>query len=383
MSMRDQAVQTAAFVAERAVQWIGHAIERSLDAEKFVAADLTPYKVILRKGLLSLRRYAPLQESEIQAGDEVLAVSTHRHRVPVLLVPPLGANPLNFDLLPNRSLVKVLLAHGHRVYLADFGDPQEDHSHFGLSDYATVMLPQALKKVRADSGEDQVTLMGYCMGGLFCLVYAGWSHDPNVRNIVTIASPIDTHQAGVAGKLFEVMNKPAELVRRYTGFRLHNIDPQHLTVPGWLASLAFKATNPMGTVQGYWDLLLNLWDREYVTQYQTMAKWFNQMHDYPGGVVQDFVVRAGLDNAFSKGEIRLGGKKKALLDRIECSLLAIAGTGDRIVTLDAARRVMDIVASGDKTFETAPGGHAGVFAGSRAPSTTWRIAAEWLASRSD
>jgi polyhydroxyalkanoate synthase len=178
------------------------------------------------------------------------------------------------------------------------------------------------------------------------------------------------------------MNKPAMLIRRYTGFRLHNVDPKTLTVPGWLASLAFKATNPMGTVQGYWDLLLNLWDREYVSQHQTMSKWFNQMHDYPGGVVQDFVVRAGLDNALSRGEIKLGKGKKALLAKIECSLLAIAGTGDKIVTLDAARRVMDIVASDDKTFETAPGGHAGVFAGSKAPATTWRIAAEWLETRS-
>lgn len=328
MSLKDQIVQTAAVAAERATQWVTIALERRLDAEKFVVADQTPYKVIYKKGLLSLRRYASLEDESIQAGNDTLEVSTSTHRVPILLVPPLGANPLNFDLLPNRSLVKYLLAWGHRVYLADFGDPQQDHSHLGLKDYATVMLPQALKKVRADSGETEVTLMGYCMGGLFCLIYAGWSHDAGVRNIVTIASPIDTYQAGLAGRLFEVMNRPAELIRRYTSFRLHNVDPKTLTVPGWLASLAFKATNPMGTLQGYWDLLLNLWDREYVTQHQTMAKWFNQMHDYPDGVVQDFVVRAGLDNALAKGEIKLGKGRKA-------------------------------------------------------PATTWRIAAEWLETRSD
>jgi len=55
-----------------------------------------------------------------------------QHRVPVLLIPPLAADPLNFDLLPNRSLVKFLLGQGYRVYLADFGSPDEDHSHLGF-----------------------------------------------------------------------------------------------------------------------------------------------------------------------------------------------------------------------------------------------------------
>ncbi|HVT36773.1 MAG TPA: hypothetical protein VHE37_14380, partial [Nevskiaceae bacterium] len=75
--------------------------------------------------------------------------------------------------------------------------------------------------------------------------------------------------------------------------------------------------------------------------------------------------------------------QQALLDKIDCSLLAIAGENDKIVTVEAARKVMDIVGSADKQFETAPGGHAGVFAGSRAPQTTWTLAAEWLAPRSD
>jgi polyhydroxyalkanoate synthase len=63
-------------------------------------------------------------------------------------------------------------------------------------------------------------------------------------------------------------------------------------------------------------------------------------------------------------------------------LLAIAGTGDKIVTVEAARKVMDIVASHDKWFKLAPGGHAGVFAGSKAPQTTWRMTVDFLKTRS-
>ena len=375
-------VDTLELVLERSIAWVSNAIERQADAASFVVADLTPYEVIHSEGLLSVRRYLPLAEAEITVGESVIPVRAKRHRVPVLLVPPLAADPLNFDLLPQRSLVRFLLAEGYKVYLVDFGSPDKDHSHLGLADYTTRMLPSAIAAVRANARVKDLSLMGYCMGGLFCLIYAGWSHDAQVKNIVTIASPIDMHQAGVAGQLLTAMRTPIRLVRRYTGFRIDKLDPQRLNVPGWVSSLVFKLTNPMGTITNYLDLLMNLWDRDYVVQHDTMATWFNDMHAYPGGIVQDFVVRVGIDNALSKGRVPLGKGQESLLDRIDASLLAIAGTSDNIVTVEAARKVMAIVASKDKLFKLAPGGHAGVFAGSKAPGTTWRMAADFLKTRS-
>ena len=50
--------------------------------------------------------------------------------------------------------------------------------------------------------------------------------------------------------------------------------------------------------------------------------------------------------------------------------------------MSAARKVLDIVSSEDKEFCVVPGGHAGVFAGSRAPENTWNISADWLFDRS-
>lgn len=382
MPLTDRIPDRLAQQAERATLWLTHAVERLSDADSFVAADQTPYELIHQSGLLSVRRYLPLSEEQIEIGGQSITVRRKPYRVPVVLVPPLAADPLNFDLLPQRSLVRFLLAQGYKVYLVDFGSPERDHSAYGLAHYTTQLLPEALTAVRRHARLKSLSLLGYCMGGLFCLIYAGWSHDRQIKNIVTIASPIDAHQAGVAGQLLAAMRGPIKLVRRYTAFRIHKLDPARLNVPGWVSSLAFKLTNPLGTLASYVDLLMNLWDRDYVVQHQTMAAWFNDMHAYPGGIVQDFVVRVGMDNALSKGRVPLGKDQEALLDRIDASLLAIAGTGDKIVTVEAARKVMDIVASADKRFALAPGGHAGVFAGSKAPATTWTLAADWLRSRS-
>ncbi|WP_202922411.1 alpha/beta fold hydrolase [Sinimarinibacterium sp. NLF-5-8] len=382
-SIKDRAAQAS----ETGLHWVHNAIERRLHGENFVVAGQTPFETVFSDGLMSVRYYMPLTEAEITVGRDTLAVSPTQHRIPVVLVPPLAATSLNFDLLPERSLVKFLLAHGHRVYLVDWGDPQAEHHHLGLQHYTTRMLPEALKVIRAHSAEPELSLLGYCMGGLFSLIYAAWSHDAQIRNIITVAAPIDSHQIGVAGKLVQMMDAPLRTLQRAVpGInRFHGLplDARWLQIPGWANSWMFKLTNPVGVVQGYLDLLMNLWDRDYVTHYQTMSRWFNQMSAYPGGIVQDFVLKVGLGNQLAKGKINITRDEKALLDCIECSLLAIAGDNDKIVSVDAARKVLDIVGSCDKTFKVAAGGHAGVFGGSRAPQTTWTYAAEWLAGRSD
>lgn len=375
-------VDMSSFAGERAIQWVSNAVESTLFAENFDVSEQTPYEVVVKGGLMTLRYYPPLKESSIPIGEETMPVATAVHPVPILLVPPLAADPLNFDLLPNRSLVRFLLAKGFKVYLVDFGSPQARHADYNLADYAARMLPDALAALRSHHGDREVSLLGYCMGGLFALVYQGWAVDPDVRNIVTIASPIDSRAVGMAGWLVEAMEIPTRLIRRLTPFRIDKISAQRLMLPGWAASAMFKLTNPKGVVQGYADLLMNLWDREYLVENRTVAKWFNDMHAYPGGIVKDMLVRVGLDNALSKGKIELGETAVSDFGAINCPYLAIAGKTDQIVTLDSARKVMDVVPSADKQFAQAPGGHAGVFAGSKAPRTTWTIAADWLALRS-
>lgn len=363
-------------------QFVTNGVDRLFRPEVLVKAELTPYDVIFQRGLLRLRYYPPLEQASIRSGTHDIPVTKTRHRTPIVLVPPLAASTLIFDLLPERSLVRFLLAHGFEVYLVDFGHPDRSHSHLGVREYTMDMLPAALAQVRKHAGVDDITLFGYCMGGLFSLIYAGVHDDPHIRNIVTIASPINMHDNMLAARILMLLNMPTQLVRRHTGFRVHNINPRLLQVPGWMNSLSFKMTAPMGTLATYWDLLVNLADREFVEVHTTTSRWFDHMLDYPGGIVQDFFVKVGLDNALATGRLDLGDAE-AEFRRIDSALLAIAGETDSLVGERSARAVMDVVNSSDKTFAMAPGGHAGVFAGGKAPANSWRMAVEWLAERSD
>ncbi|MDN5862116.1 MAG: alpha/beta fold hydrolase [Salinisphaera sp.] len=363
-------------------QFLTNGFDRLFRPDLLVKADLTPYELLLEQDLLKLRYYPPLTDASIVVGNREIPVAQTRHRTPVVLIPPLAASTLIFDLLPRRSLVRFLLAHGFEVYLVDFGRPARRHAHLGVRDYTMDMLPAALARVREHGREDDLTLFGYCMGGLFALIYAGVHADAHIRNIVTIASPIDLHDHTLAARALMLLNLPTHLVREHTPLRIHQLNPSYVQIPGWMNSLLFKMTAPMGTLTSYWDLLVNLADRDYVETHTTTSRWFDDMLDYPGGIVQDFFVKVGLDNALNTGRLELGDTE-AEFHRIQSALLAIAGETDTMVGERSARAIMDVIHSDDKTFAMAPGGHAGVFAGGKAPANSWRMAAEWLAERSD
>ena len=113
--------------------------------------------------------------------------------------------------------------------------------------------------------------------GLLTLMYAAAVKDPDIRNIVTVASPVDMHQSGVAGRVLSMTYRPAQIVSQVLNFSLMDLPSRYLHIPGWLSSAVFKLTNPMGSLISYWELMVNMWDREYVKTHETMKQWFDDI----------------------------------------------------------------------------------------------------------
>lgn len=368
--------------SEKVFWFVRNAIERRLFTENLILANQTPYDEIYRRDIMSVRHYRPLEENEIRIGDRVVPVSRERHRVPLVLVPPLAATSIIFDLMPQRSLVRYLLARGFDLYLIDWGEVTSEHAGLSLETYVLDWMPDALAQIRRHSGQEQLSLFGYCMGGLLCLMHGAAAGTSDIRNMVTVASPVDMHRSGVPGRILALARRPAQLAARRFKWSILNLSPRFLHIPGWVNSRIFKMTNPVGSLISYWDLLINLWDREYVEEHTTVSAWFNDMVDYPGEMVKTMLVKVMLNNQMARGRMRM---RDQLLDfsRIGCPLLVFAGDDDKLVSIPAARKALDIVSSQDKDFRVAPGGHAGVFAGSKAPDAMWVPAADWLTGRSD
>ncbi len=380
--LQKEALDQGLKLHERVAAMADNAFDWLFLRETLIKSGLTPFETVYTGDPMSLRYYPPPAESGIELADgSRMAVRQQRHPVPLVLVPPLGVTTETFDLLPQRSLVRYLSARGFHVYLIDWGKPEKRHAGLGLKDYAIDMFGTALAEVRAHSGVKEVSLMGWCMGGLLCLMHMGFSQDKHIRNLITVASPIDLRGGGIVARSATVLNTPAKLVRRFSSLRLHMLDPIRLHAPGWLTTLAFKMTDPVGAVTSYWDLLARLWDRDFVESHSTTADYLNNMLLYPGGVIQDMVVKMAIDNQLAAGRIEVRDRV-ADLTKIKANLLVFAGTSDILVPAQIARRIVEVVASRDKEFRIAPGGHMGVILGSGAPRQVWEASAQWLDERS-
>lgn len=367
---------------DRLVAMADNAFDWLFLRESLVKSGLTPYEVVYEGDPMKLRYYPPPAEAQIQVGEgRTIPVQHERHAVPLVLVPPLGVTTEAFDLMPHRSLVRYLAARGFHVYLIDWGKPERRHAELSLKDYADDMFGTALREVRKHSGVRTLSLMGWCMGGLLSLMHLGLSRDRNIRNLITVASPIDMRGGGIVARAATALNRPAQLIRKFTGWRLHNLDPAKLHSPGWLTTLGFKLTDPVGSLTTYWDLLTRLWDREFVESHSTTADYLNHMLLYPGGVIQDMVIRMAVDNQMAAGRIDIRGRI-ADLGTVTSNLLVFAGASDTLVPASIAQRSLEIVASTDKQFHVVPGGHMGVILGSRAMEFVWEPSVQWLATRS-
>lgn len=317
----------------------------------------TPYDVVHRHGKLEVRRYH-------------LGHVKPSHDVPILLVPPLMVKPFIYDLLPGRSLVAFLVERGFRVYVVDFGEPDEADQFVRLDHYVLDWMPEACEAVRRHTSVRALSLFGYCMGGIFCLTHTAANEDHDVRNIVCLGVPVDMSKMGLLAWVSKLAGGQVESIARRIG-----------NVPGGLSSTAFKLLTPAKNFTRYADLFFNLWNEEFVNSFDAMNQWVSQFIDYPRDAFIQFNREFLQRNKLARGQLTFRGKV-ADLRRIEANLLVFAGKTDQIAPPPSVRALLDKVSSPDKTFVLVRGGHMGILAGTHAPKEVWEPMANWLAARS-
>lgn len=348
---------------------VSNAADRLLRGHQLALSGKTPFEVVYQREIISLRYYAA------DAG------AAQKHRIPLVIVPPLAANMLIYDLFPSRSLVRYFQSQGFELYLIDWGTPSLRQAKYNLGTYVKTFMPDFIEKIREHSGQQQLSLYGWSLGGALSLCYTALFKDENIKNMVILASPINTHQSGYMGKLYQRLTIPAQWIRNNTNFRIKQIPSRVFHIHGWQNTLGFKLTDPIGNFKNYWELVRNLNDRQFVINHATSSSFVDNMLAYPGGVMRDIILRFWIDNELSTGSVQFGEQTANLKD-IDCSVLAVGGNTDIIVTTEAIRPLMDLISSEDKQFKIVAGGHMGLVSGNQAPQTVWPVVTDWLAQRS-
>src|SRR5882672_4142235 len=110
---------------------------------------------------------------------------------PVLLVPPLAAPAICFDLRRGCSLAEHLLDESRRLYLVDYGTVSFSDRRLGLEHWIDEVLPRTVAAVSADAGGQPVHLVAWCLGGILSLLTHADQPALPIASISTVAAPID------------------------------------------------------------------------------------------------------------------------------------------------------------------------------------------------
>jgi polyhydroxyalkanoate synthase subunit PhaC len=295
-----------------------------------------------------------------------------RHPIPVLLVFALINRPDIFDLRPGSSFVEFLLEEGFDVFLIDWGYPEEEDADVGLEDYVCGELASGIREVLRSSGADELSLLGWCIGGTLCLLYGGTHPDSPVRNMLLLTTPVDTR-----GSLYE------KWVGRES-FDVDYIAEGYKAVPGPAIDWANKLMKP---VTNYWTTYRQLWEAVLEGQprreaYQAMARWIADNPPFPARAYREWITWMYKENRLVSGNLRLG-RQLVELRRIDQSLLVVTAGADHIAPPQGTHPLLGMVSSEDVTRYDRRGGHIGLMAGSKARNEIWPDIAQWLRERSD
>ena len=336
------------------------ALKRNLKGLEYFATSgptlgATAKDVLVERGTMRLYHYHPRV-------DDV-------YRVPILLVMATTNRGYIFDMVPGQSLVEYLLDAGFDVFMLDWEAPRADERRLTLESYVLDFLPAAVARVAEETGEPDVSVVGYCFGGVLSLLWAALHSDP-LANLVTFTTPVD----------FSRM----DMFQSWADRRFFDVDRLVDTLgncPGDYLYTAFDMLRPGARAAGNVRLYDNLHDDAFVQSFRMFDRWAADILPLAGEYFRQTTKALMWDNRLMDGSMTVGGRRIDLA-AITAPFLHVAALHDHIVPTAASAPLIDMVGSSDKEEVVLKGGHVSLVAGANAKARLWPRLVQWLGERS-
>ena len=313
----------------------------------------TPYEVVYEDDRVRLKYYRPAEV---------------RYNYPLFIVYAQVNRETMLDLQPGRSVVETFLQAGLEIYMVDWGYATRKDRYLTLDDHINGYMNDMVDYVLKKHGVPHLHLMGICMGGTFCVMYAA-QHPEKVKNLVTTVTPVnfDTEQSLL--NVWARSISPNELVDAYGN------------VPGDFMNLGFLLLNPARLIiDKYVGFIENVNNRDFVENFLRMEKWIFDSPDLPGETFREFIEAMYFKNLLIKNEYVLGGKKVDLKN-ITMPLLNIYARFDHLVPPEACDKLTSKVGSTDKEDLCLDTGHIGIYVSSKTQKEFGPKIIRWLRER--
>jgi len=321
----------------------------------------TPKQIVWTLNKAKLYRYVPVVPSE------------KRHPIPLLLIFALMNRPYILDLRPGHSFVEYMVSQGYDVYLLDWGSPGLEDQQLKFDDYVLDYMPRAIRKVKALSGVEEFSMLGWCIGAILTTIYAALRPDDGLRNLLLLTAPLDfsnPHGLTFARWVDE----------RY--FDVEKVLAAFGNMPGEMIDYGAKALKPVENyILNYCKLWDNLDDPRAVESWHAMNTWVTDNIPMAGGAFRQLIVDLYRNDRLMKGEMMIR-RERVDLKRLRANLLTVIAEGDHITPPCQSEAILSKIGSSDKNLRRLPGGHIGMMAGSGAEKRTWPLIDNWLGTRS-
>ncbi|MCC7015851.1 MAG: class I poly(R)-hydroxyalkanoic acid synthase [Rhodospirillales bacterium] len=145
----------------------------------------TPGKVVFRNALMELIQYQPLT-AEVA-------------RRPLLVVPPWINKYYVLDLQPKNSFLRWAVEQGQTVFVVSWVNPDESLAHKSFDDYLREGPIAAMDAIAKVTGEREINLLGYCIGGTLSACVAAWlaaKKDRRLASLTLLTTMLDFTDAG-------------------------------------------------------------------------------------------------------------------------------------------------------------------------------------------
>ena len=290
--------------------------------------------------------------------------------IPTLVVAPYaGHSSVIADYAPGQSLVETLLATGlSHVALTDWKSATPDMKDLEIDDYLADLV------VAIDDLGGRANLVGLCQGGWISAMIAA-RFPEKVNALVLAGSPIDT-DAG---------NGPIRQIAHETPLSFYEglVAEGDGLLKGEFMLMGWKNMHPdQHYIQDHVDLYEHIDDPAYIAKEETFAAWYENPINLPGRWYLQAIQRLFKDNELAAGTYVALGRRIAL-SAIACPVYLLAGANDDITTTEQVLNAASLIGTPPDRIvsATVPGGHIGLFMGSRTLADSWPGIARWIAAQ--
>jgi len=286
--------------------------------------------------------------------------------IPVLVDPPYAGHSSTIaDYAKDQSLVETLQSGGlKRVLVMDWKSATPEMKDFDIDRYLA-----DIDKVVTEL-DDRVHLIGLCQGGWMSAMYAA-RFPKKVRSLVLTGAPIDT-DAG-EGAIKEIAHKlPMSFFEGLVASGGGLLLGQYM-LAGW------KSMHPEKQFEKYLDLYQHIEEKNYIERTETFERWYENPVNLPGAFYLQAVQQLFKENRLARGEF-IGLGKRLSLKNITCPVYLVAGEADDITPKEQVFDAEKYLGTHKNHIvkKLVPGGHIGLFMGSKALAESWLAVAEWI-----